>query len=207
MNPATISAPAAGFGDPIRHSQQAFRALLDAMAHPGRRVQVGGEIGHPPGLAPSLAAALLTLCDFETPVLIGQGFDARALQHWLRFHTGAPVVTEHAHAAVALLDGSHMPSLDNFSLGSDEAPEKGATLLVQVSTLDGPAALQWSGPGMKNGETMPLFGLPEWLWRQRLLLGSAFPRGLDIYLCHRSGLVGLPRSTALSFPDLTCMSQ
>lgn len=202
MNAVSMSAPAAAFGNPVQHSQQVFRALLDAMANPGRRVDTGGDVGHPHGLAPSLAAALLTLCDFETPVLIGQGFDVQAIGDWLRFHTGAPAVAEHGRAAIALLDASHLPPLDDFALGSDEAPERGATLLIQVPSLDGPAALRWSGPGIKSETAMPLFGLPERFWRQRLLLGSAFPRGLDIYLGHDQALVGLPRSTTISFPEV-----
>lgn len=202
MSATAASPPVAGFGDPIHEPQQAFRALLDAMAHPGRRISVSGDIAHPPGLAASVAAALLTLCDFETPVLIDPGCNAPAAQDWLRFHAGAPAAGEYQRAAIAVLDAAQVPSLEGFALGSDEAPEKGATLLVQVPSLDGAAGLRWSGPGIKREIMVPLFGLPASFWRQRLLLGSAFPRGLDIYFCHEREVVGLPRSTAIAFPEV-----
>lgn len=197
----TAAAPAAGFADPVQQSQQAFRAMLDAMSRPGRMTTIDFDAGHPPGLAPALAAVLLTLCDLDTPVLLGPGFDSGPVQDWLRFHTGAPLTTAPQKAAVVLLMAERMPPLDSFAQGSDEAPEKGATLLVQVPRLDGAQAMEWRGPGIKTVAAMPLCGLPEPFWRQRLLLGSVFPRGIDIYLGHGRALVGLPRSTAISFPE------
>lgn len=195
------AAPPAGFSDPVQQSQQAFRAMLDAMARPGLSVDMTADYGHPPGLAPSLAAILLTLCDLDTPVLLGAAFTDAGVADWLRFHTGAPLVAKPQNAAVALLDGGEMPPLNAFSLGTDEAPEKGATLLMQVGTLEGPAAVEWRGPGIKTMQVMPSFGLPDAFWRQRQKLGQAFPRGVD--LCFGCGprLIALPRSTAISFPE------
>lgn len=193
------AAPQAGFSDPVQQSQQAFRAILDAMAHPGLTITLATDSGHPPGLAPSLAAILLTLCDLDTPVLLGPGFADASIGSWLRFHTGAPLVADPQDAAIALLDARHMMPLDAFPLGSDEAPEKGATLLVQVDVLDGPAAMEWRGPGIRTVRPMPLLGLEDAVWRQRHRIGPAFPRGLD--LCFGCGprLIALPRSTTISF--------
>lgn len=197
---SALIAPAAGFDDPVHQSQLGFRALLDAMARPGRIARAQIELGRPEGMAPALAAAVLTLADFETPVWFGPGFDAPERQQWLRFHTGAPLATTPAAAAFALLDATQsLPLLDMFSLGSDEAPERGATLLIQVENLRGAAAMTWSGPGIKDSIAMPLCGLPEPVWRQRAMLSAAFPRGLDIYLCCGNELIGLPRSTAIRF--------
>jgi len=194
----TAMAPAAGFIDPVQQSQQAFRVLLDAMARPGRVVSLGQEPGHPAGLAPALAAALLTLCDLDTTIWLGPGFNTAPVRDWLRFHTGAPLASASSQAAVVLLSAEQDIALDDFSFGTDEAPERGATLLIQVSALNGPAAMTWRGPGIKDAQTMPVCGLPAAFWRQRAMLGSAFPRGLDIYLSDGADLVGLPRSTAIS---------
>lgn len=194
------SAPAAGFSDPVQQSQTSFRALLDAMARPGRVASIAADIGCPAGMAPALAAAALTLCDLDTPVWLGPGFDTQIVRDWLRFHTGAPIVVKADAASFALLDAAQpLPSLDIFNLGTDEAPERGATLLVQVESLKGEAAMQWRGPGIKDGIAMPFCGLPKPLWRQRAMLNAAFPRGLDLYLCCSADLVGLPRSTAITF--------
>lgn len=196
-----MNAPAPGFDDPVQQSQQAFRALLDAMARPGRVVTVDTETGHPDGLSPALAAALLTLADLDTPVWFGPGFDTDAMRGWLRFHSGAPLATAPDQAAFALLDAAQMPALEIFSLGSDEAPERGATLLVQVPTLAGRAAMTWRGPGIKDSIAVPSCGLADSVWRRRAALNIEFPRGLDLYLGCGRDLLALPRSTMLSFEE------
>jgi len=190
--------PAPGFHDPVQQSQQAFRILLDAMSRPGRIASLKQEPGRPAGLAPALAAALLTLCDLDTPVWLGPGFSTPEMRDWLRFHTGAPLATAPAQAAVALLSCENEIVLEDFSFGTDEAPERGATLLVQVPALTGAAAITWRGPGIRDAQSMPSCGLPATFWRQRVRLGSAFPRGLDIYLACGGDIVVLPRSTAVS---------
>lgn len=195
----TQTTPAAGFDDPVQQSQQAFRALLDAMARPGRITTVETEVGHPDGLAPALAAALLTLADLDTPVWLGPGFDSDVITTWLRFHSGAPLAAQPAQAAFVLLDAAQMPALQTFSFGTDESPERGATLLIQVSGLAGATAMTWKGPGIRDGIAMPFCGLDKSVWQQRAALAVEFPRGLDLYLGCGRDLVGLPRSTAISF--------
>jgi alpha-D-ribose 1-methylphosphonate 5-triphosphate synthase subunit PhnH len=194
-----LTTPAPGFDDPVQQSQQAFRALLDAMARPGRMVTVEIDTGHPDGLSPALAAALLTLADLDTPVWLGPGFDTDAVKTWLRFHSGAPLAAKPEDAAFALLDAARMPALDAFCFGTDEAPERGATLLVQVSALTGAAAMTWRGPGIKAHVAMPACGLTDAIWRRRADLSAEFPRGLDFYLGRGCDLVALPRSTLISF--------
>ncbi|QDO97494.1 phosphonate C-P lyase system protein PhnH [Ferrovibrio terrae] len=194
-----LETPATGFDDPVQQSQQAFRALLDAMARPGRVVTVETETGHPDGLSPALAAALLTLADLDTPVWLGPGFDTDAVRTWLRFHSGAPLAAKPDQAAFAVLDAAQMPALETFSFGTDESPERGATLLVQVQSLGGPSLMTWRGPGIKDSISMSFCGLDQSLWRQRAALSIEFPRGVDLYLGCGRDLVALPRSTAISF--------
>jgi alpha-D-ribose 1-methylphosphonate 5-triphosphate synthase subunit PhnH len=194
----TTITPATGFDDPVQQSQQAFRALLDAMARPGRVTTVETEAGHPEGLSPALAAALLTLADLDTPVWLGPGFDSEAVKTWLRFHSGAPLTAKAELAVFALLDAAQMPALESFSFGTDESPERGATLLIQVPGLTGANAMTWRGPGIKDGIAMPFCGLDQSVWRQRAALSVEFPRGIDLYLGCGRDLVGLPRSTAIS---------
>lgn len=191
-------APAAGFDDPVQQSQQAFRALLDAMARPGRVSTVETETGHPDNLSPALAAALLTLADLDTPVWLGPGFETEAVKTWLRFHSGAPLTAMPDQAAFALLDAAKMPALESFSFGTDESPERGATLLVQVTSLSGPSAMTWRGPGIRDSIVMPFCGLDRTVWQQRAALSIEFPRGVDLYLGCGRDLVALPRSTAIS---------
>jgi len=198
MSQMIHTSPAAGFDDPVQQSQQTFRALLDAMARPGRVVTMETETGHPDGLAPALAAALLTLADLDTPVWLGAGVDTETVKTWLRFHSGAPLATRPEQAAFALLDAAKMPALESFSFGTDESPERGATLLVQVPGLTGAPAMNWRGPGIKDSITMPFCGLDQAVWQRRAALASEFPRGVDLYLGCGRDLIALPRSTTIS---------
>ncbi len=197
MNPTIHSAPAAGFVDPVQQSQQAFRCLLEALAHPGRVTTVTVAVDAPSILAPAIAAALLTLCDLDTPVWLGPGLDEPAVAEWLRFHTGAPLVPAPQAASIALVSADAVPKLDAFNWGSDVAPELGATLLIQVPHLTGAMVAVWQGPGIQHPLAVPDCGLSGGFWRDRAALGGAFPRGLDIYIAAGADLIGLPRSTRI----------
>ncbi|MFN3402135.1 MAG: phosphonate C-P lyase system protein PhnH, partial [Ferrovibrio sp.] len=134
----------------------------------------------------------------DTPVWLGPGFDTDAMRSWLRFHSGAPLAAKPDQAVFALLDAAQMPALETFSYGTDEAPERGATLLIQVPGLTGATAMTWRGPGIKESIAMPFCGLDQSVWRQRAALSIEFPRGVDLYLGCGRDLVALPRSTAIS---------
>ncbi|WP_374630707.1 phosphonate C-P lyase system protein PhnH [Ferrovibrio sp.] len=188
-------APAPGFADPVRDSQQGFRALLDALAHPGCIVTLAAACGRPEALDAAPAAALLTLADYDTPVWLGPGLDDAAIATWLRFHTGAPLVADSACAAIVLLKADALPDLQAFSLGSDIAPEQGATLLIQTPDLTDETAIVARGPGILGEIGLPSCGLTDAFWQQRAALNDAFPRGLDIYFCAGDAMLGLPRSS------------
>ena len=81
----------AGFADPILDSQQTFRSVLAAVAHPGRVVEIGGALAPPHPLHPAAAAFALALVDFETPLWTDRSLGTEA-REWLLFHTGAPIV-------------------------------------------------------------------------------------------------------------------
>ena len=78
-----------GFADPVADAQACFRAVLDAMARPGRVHAVSG-VSAPAPLCDAAAAVLLTLTDHETPIWLDA--DADAARGWIAFHTGAPAV-------------------------------------------------------------------------------------------------------------------
>ncbi len=78
-----------GFADAGAQSQRCFRAVLDAMAHPGRIVAVTGPTPPAP-LHAATGAVLLTLLDADTPTWL-DGACAPA-ESWLAFHCGALLV-------------------------------------------------------------------------------------------------------------------
>jgi alpha-D-ribose 1-methylphosphonate 5-triphosphate synthase subunit PhnH len=182
---------APGFADPVLDAQAAFRALLTAMAYPGRIVELPG-LPEPQGLPASMAALALALCDQDTPLWHDAG---AAVAEWLGFHTGAPTVP--AGLARFLLATGAPPPLAGLSLGTDEAPQEGATLLVAVDALDTAPGWRLRGPGIAHETSLHVRGLPAGLVAERAALAAHFPRGLDIVLCCGARIAALPRTTRI----------
>jgi alpha-D-ribose 1-methylphosphonate 5-triphosphate synthase subunit PhnH len=184
------------FVDPVQASQAVFRSVMDALAHPGTIVSVGGLARTPPPLGCAGGAVALTLLDDETPVwldpAVAQSPEAVA---WLRFHTGAPLTDDPHQAAFGIVgDPPRMPQFEAFSQGSMEYPDRAATLVLQVERLSGSGGFWLSGPGIREGR--PLFASPlpaDFVARMRAN-HALFPRGLDIILAAGTMLAALPRS-------------
>ena len=182
-----------GFADPVAGAQSCFRAVLDAMARPGRIHQVGADLSPPAPLAPATAAVLLTLLDYDTPVWLDQA--AAAARDWIGFHCGAPIVSAMAACSFAVALG--LPDMAALPLGSHEAPESAATLILQVKAFGRGENYRLAGPGLRAPALLSVDGLPAGFasaWQENHAL---FPRGADIVLCAGTALAALPRSVAL----------
>ena len=183
----------AGFADPVHEAQTAFRRVLDALSRPGRRCLLGSPVQ---GLALGAAMAhlLLALTDDDTPVWWQQ--DEAAASDWLRFHTGAGVAALPEAAAFAVIpDAGTVPPLDRFAAGSVASPERSATLLLEVPSLDDGPAVEWRGPGIQDVQTVRIAGLPAHFWMQWQANHAAFPQGVDIVFTCADLALGLPRTT------------
>ncbi len=191
MNAAHTLAP--GLVDGVHDSQQAFRAVLDALARPGQVRHIGPAL-HGVALGGALARLLLSLSDDETPVWWQRG-DA-GLQHWLRFHTGAPLAERSQAASFAVFtDFAQGLALSDFATGTAQSPEFSATLLIELPSLvDGPT-LEWRGPGIETVQRVGLQGLPDDFWAQWQANHAVFPQGLDIVFTCGEVALGLPRTT------------
>lgn len=182
-----------GFADPVADAQTTFRAVLDAMARPGRVHRVGEELQPPAPLDRSTAAVLLTLADNDTPLWLDPA--CAAASDWLAFHCGAPIVVDPARASFAV--ASTLPDLATLSAGSHEVPEQSATLLLQVRAVGSGHAWRLSGPGLRAPALLAIDGLPRdftRIWRDNHAL---FPRGIDLVLCAGEQLAALPRSVTV----------
>lgn len=186
-------AMAAGLPDGVSASQQAFRAVMDALARPGQ-IRVIGPALPDVVLGGASARLLLSLCDEETPVW-WQDADAR-LQSWLQFHTGARLTQRPNDASFAVLSRlDEAPALADFALGSSESPEFSTTLFVELPALHGGPELEWRGPGIEDVQRVGLMGVPTWFWSQWQANHAAFPRAVDIVFTCGDRAMGLPRTT------------
>jgi len=182
----------AGFTDPVPDAQRCFRAVLDAMAHPGRIARISG-ISAPLPLGAAAAAVVLTLVDHETPLWLDP--DAEAARRWIEFHCGAQVVVDPGVCGFGL--ALSLPDLHRFSAGSHESPETSATVICQVDAFDTGARFLLRGPGLREPATLTVNGLPRdfvSIWRRN---NALFPRGVDLILCSGDRLTALPRTVAI----------
>lgn len=184
---------APGFADPVRDSTHAFRAVMDAMANPGTVRRLAFDLPGFGGVEPAALAALLTLADGDTPVWLSSRIDA-GLASYLRFHCGCPVVGEAKRAAFALLDRAEIAARTfGFEVGSDEHPDRSATVLIQAAGLDGGAPVTLRGPGIQDTRRIAPM-LPAGFWGGWRRNAALYPRGIDALLVCGQDILGLPRS-------------
>lgn len=180
------------FDDAVVDSQRTFRAILDAMAHPGRILPVTG-IRPPPGLSAAAAATLLTLADHDTPLWLAPTH--LAARPWIQFHAGAPIVTDPDRCAFALT--ADAAGLARFPVGTHEEPETSTTLIVEIAEFGRGRRYCLTGPGLEDHAILTADGLGAdfvTLWAANHAL---YPCGVDLILCAGDRLTALPRTVAI----------
>jgi alpha-D-ribose 1-methylphosphonate 5-triphosphate synthase subunit PhnH len=184
-----------GLNDAVADAQRVFRLALDAIAHPGRIVELPADVllEHNAGLPDAATALALTLLDFETPVWLAPAFESAA--DYLRFHCGAPVVADPKASRFAFATPESLPALDAFDLGDIEFPDRSTTLVLAVPALEASGGLVLRGPGIEHSCALRVGGCGPELWGARAVLTPLFPLGLDVILTCGRRLAALPRTT------------
>ena len=200
MNALDLAAVGPGFSDPVLESQAVFRRSLEALSHPGRIVHVDEPLDPVPGVTPAAGALLLSLLDADTRVWLSDSLASGPVPATLKFHTGCYLAAVPEEADFGLVASpTELPDLTRFACGSDEFPERGATLVLQVPGLEPSGAERWrlSGPGVRDTGTLSVPSL-GWSFLQQWSANTArFPRGVDLFLASGSRLCGLPRTTKI----------
>ena len=188
------------FSDPVFDSQRVFRTAMNALARPGKLQPFDPGVRPPEALPAEIAALALTLADHETPLWLDAVLtEARDVADYLRFHTGAPIVSRPVEAAFALVcDTALCPALMSFTLGTAEYPDRSTTVLIQTDTLRSPDALTLRGPGIAGTSVLRAEPLPPGFVREWSENRRYFPRGVDVLMAAEGWLVGLPRTTEIS---------
>ncbi len=195
VSPIDLNRLTPGFSDPVQGSQQTFRAILDAMAHPGRIITTDNVLTPPRPLNPASAAVCLTLLDFETTLWIDLKSNAKG-NGWLRFHCGCSTVQNTSEAVFALITSSDtMPALNKFKTGDDESPEFSTTIIIQTDGLSSTDGKRLTGPGIETFSTLKVEGLTKRFWQDRQSQSAMFPLGVDIIFTCENRLAALPRTS------------
>lgn len=186
-----------GFADTVTDSQIVFRAVLDAMSRPGTLQTIELALEGPETLDIAATALALALIDYETPLYLSPSLATPASETYLKFHCGTRITKASREAAFAILDGAP-DEFGAFNTGSDEYPETGATLVIQVDTIETDGPLLLTGPGIKDSSRINLPDISQAFWAKRTAQQRHFPRGLDFVFVSGTAMLALPRTTTVS---------
>ncbi|MEX0339812.1 MAG: phosphonate C-P lyase system protein PhnH [Arenibacterium sp.] len=179
-----------GFTEPAIQSAHAFRAVMEAMARPGKIETISGAIPPAP-LSNAAGTLLLTLCDTDTPVYLAGDADCDDVRAWLAFHTGAPL-SGPSHCMFAIGTWDALMPVSTFPVGTPQYPDRSATLVVECAELEA-AGARLQGPGIRDSAALSLPDVQTFQQNHAL-----FPLGLDFILTCENRLAALPRSTEVS---------
>lgn len=176
-----------GFADAPVDAARAFRALMQAMARPGR-IETLATARPPVPVSRAAGTLILTLCDAEAGLHLAGRHDTQAVRDWVTFHTGAPTVAAE-QAQFALGDWEALLPLSRFPIGTPEYPDRSATLIVEMPRLAA-EGITLSGPGIARRAALHLPD-PDAMRAN----AARFPLGLDFFLTCNDRVTALPRST------------
>jgi len=115
---------------------------------------------------------------------------------YLRFHCGCPIVAAPDAARFALITELRtMSPLTAFAQGTDENPDRSATLIVQVGALTAGRGRRLSGPGIAREARLDVPALGATFWTELRDNHARFPRGVDVLLTAGTVVAALPRTT------------
>jgi alpha-D-ribose 1-methylphosphonate 5-triphosphate synthase subunit PhnH len=196
----TVAELPAGFADKVLSAQSTFRSVMDAMARPGSVQHIVAAAGTPAAMMRGTAAIALTLFDHDTPIWLDPAMSETSdASKWLKFHTGAPVITDSSIASFALVgDPKNLAAFDRFAFGSNEYPDRSTTLILQVESLTRGAIFELRGPGVDGTATLRAQIQPRDLFERLAVNAALFPRGIDVLLVHDDAIVAIPRTTRLA---------
>jgi len=187
-----------GFDDRVMCSQRIFRMLLDATSNPGKVIDSHIPLSAPAPLLATSAAICLTLLDRETPLWLDAKADQPQVREYLRFHCGCKLAARAKEAQFALIaDAQGIPPLEQFELGTEEEPERSATLIIQVEALSSEGELKLTGPGIEATRRLHIASFPPSLLQQMILNQDLFPRGLDFVFASPNQVAAIPRSSKI----------
>jgi alpha-D-ribose 1-methylphosphonate 5-triphosphate synthase subunit PhnH len=186
------------FREPVREAQTVFRAVMNAMARPGRIHTLNAGFAAPSPLCPNAAAILLALADFETSIWLDAGLaENAAVRDFLRFHTGAKLSDTPAKADFALIaDSAAPPPLTAFAQGLPDYPDRSTTIIFQVTTLSR-EGWQLAGPGISGQTGFGASPLPGDFAAQLKHNQAVFPLGVDLIFARPGEIAAMPRSTRI----------
>ena len=177
--------------DEVFDAQKVFRLVLEAMANPGRLVDLAAPAGKMFGEEPALLALAMTFLDNEVSFWAG---DDGALSGQISQLTLCRKADISEADFLFLTDGEQLEqAVQNAKCGSLRDPHKSATLIVRTEIL-GSEFIALSGPGIRD--LAELAASPDVVRALLLRKKQAYeyPQGIDfLFIDSQHRLMALPR--------------
>ncbi len=196
--------------DGIFITQKIFRVILQAMRHPGRvyqleqKTEARSQITDKYNLSfvfCSLFSVLQTLLDHEVGFSV-IGTEKEYLETSISKLTGSPVRDISDADFIIVSDGESKGEILKAKRGSLEYPDRGATVVYLVKSLDGrdngKTIVLLKGPGIRNDISPVIHGLGRNELYYIKKINSEFPLGIDcIFIDGANRIMCIPRSTRI----------
>jgi alpha-D-ribose 1-methylphosphonate 5-triphosphate synthase subunit PhnH len=184
--------------DPVLDLQIAFRKILEAMASPGSIVDLGREAGLLDLDIPfnkGILLVALALVDGETSFCVASA-EPEAQGRTISQLTYAKAAgLGESDFVFAVGEGYAAEAIASAKAGTLVDPHLGATLVVEVSSLDEGGSLLLSGPGIQSTARLGIGLEPGWI-AARSSKNIEYPLGVDLlFVDGLSRLAALPRTT------------
>ncbi|NOQ33693.1 MAG: phosphonate C-P lyase system protein PhnH [Methanosarcinales archaeon] len=185
--------------DVIFDSQRIFRALLDAMANPGRIIALPGIDIKPPAANRYPLLLLMTLLDHEVSFCVMGGAQTQVTEY-LKTNTGSKESRLEDSDFILVCGGSSHGLIQSARVGTLEYPDESATVIYDLDSIGndgGDVLFELSGPGIADKRMIGTSGI-EQNEIEDVLAMRDYPLGLDLIFSDKAGrIVCIPRSTAM----------
>lgn len=195
QKPSQTLAP---FNEDAIYSAENFRLLMEAMARPGKVLELPTR--DRPSIALNAGSILtaVTLCDHETPIWLEPALETDSIVDFLRFECASPIVDEKDRAMFAFFQTCPLPQIfAEFAIGTPAYPDQSTTLILQVDGLSEQGPLSLTGPGIKSFHKLRVDGLASGFWNWWRENTARFPLGLDVILTTETQISALPRTVKI----------
>ena len=203
----------------VRYSALTFRMLLDALARPGKIIQLAvPQLQNNPaqitaGNINSFAlGALLTLLDRETSFILASQAHWLETSHpwtqWIMLRSGSPAAPAEQADFALICDQQSQILLTQLHRGTLLAPESSATALYCLEQItheltaeveDG-WIIELRGPGIADVQSVKVRGVSEAALTDLVITRRGYPLGIDVFFIDDAGrCIGLPRTTRLTW--------
>lgn len=181
--------------DFVHDGQKVFRALLEAMANPGRICDISSEAHHFAGDQCVLLALGCTLLDNEEKMYVEKNRHLAEELHSLTLSRETSLEeADFVFLSSELNMGTLEQAFSHAKHGSYADPHTSATVILFTPEIEGETVLTLSGPGIDSERSLFTNAYVKNVVECMNKLAIEYPLGIDLIFCDAKGqLLAVPR--------------